>query len=206
MVPCTDSVPEIVVLPVTANVEFSIHAPSTCSSRVHVTSRPCKSPVAVTLAINSAEVALTTALLDPQVMLPLLSTDGAVTWQLNVALLLVALLLVSPSRSTLFESANHSVGPDGFSSDQVSSDSCSVDDELSRLVFAAGGLQAGLTAGAISTNPAAYIPQDGLAIAQISELRGQLLQKHQLITSAAPLSQSLVNGLSSDLNSKATTA
>ena len=52
---------------------------------------------------------------------------------------------------------------------------------------AAGGLQAGPTAGAISTNPAAYIPTDGLAIAQVNELRGQLLQKHPLITSAASL-------------------
>ena len=71
---------------------------------------------------------------------------------------------------------------------------------------AAGGLQAGPTAGAISTNPAAYIPQDGLAIAQISELRGQLLQKHPLITSAASLSQTLVTGLASDLASRPTTS
>ena len=42
----------------------------------------------------------------------------------------------------------------------------------------AGGLVAGPTAGAITTNPAAYIPDDGLAIAQISELRGELTQKH----------------------------
>ena len=70
---------------------------------------------------------------------------------------------------------------------------------------AAGGLQAGPTAGAISTNPAAYIPSDGLAIAQVNELRGQLLQKHPLITAAASLSQSLVTGLPSDLAAKATT-
>ena len=38
----------------------------------------------------------------------------------------------------------------------------------------AGGLVAGPTAGAISTNPAAYIPDDGLAIAQVSELRAEL--------------------------------
>ncbi len=37
----------------------------------------------------------------------------------------------------------------------------------------ARGLQAGPTAGAISTNPAAYIPDDGLTIAQINELRGE---------------------------------
>ena len=55
---------------------------------------------------------------------------------------------------------------------------------------AAGGLQAGPTAGAISTNPAAYIPDDGLAIAQIDQLRGELLNKHPLLTAAAPLGQS----------------
>ena len=69
----------------------------------------------------------------------------------------------------------------------------------------AGGLVAGPTAGAISTNPAAYIPTDGLAIVQVNELRGQLLQRHPLLTSAAPLSQSLVNGLLSDLASRPTT-
>jgi len=50
----------------------------------------------------------------------------------------------------------------------------------------AGGLQAGPTAGAISTNPAAYIPSDGLAIAQIDQLRGELLNKHPLWTAATP--------------------
>ena len=116
--PCTDSVPEIVVLPVTANVEFKIAAPSTCSSRVHVTSRPCKSPEAVTLAIDSAEVALTAALapsdircmmstlfkyrgpaitaLDPQVMLPLLSTDGALTAHENTAVLAIPNISTPP--------------------------------------------------------------------------------------------------------------
>ena len=38
----------------------------------------------------------------------------------------------------------------------------------------AGGLVAGPTTGAISTNPAAYIPDDGIAIAQVSELRAEL--------------------------------
>ena len=38
---------------------------------------------------------------------------------------------------------------------------------------AAGGLQAGPTAGALLTNLAAYIPTDGLAIAQIDQLRGE---------------------------------
>ena len=40
----------------------------------------------------------------PHTMLPVTSKDGALTAQLNVAL-----LLVSPSRSTLFESAKRSV-------------------------------------------------------------------------------------------------
>ena len=40
----------------------------------------------------------------PQIKLPVMSKDGALTAQLNVAL-----LLVSPSRSTLFESAKRSV-------------------------------------------------------------------------------------------------
>ena len=62
----------------------------------------------------------------------------------------------------------------------------------------AGGLVAGPTAGAIITNPAAYIPDDGLAIAQISELRGELTQKHPRITSAATLPQDLVSSLPSD--------
>jgi len=69
----------------------------------------------------------------------------------------------------------------------------------------AGGLVAGPTAGAISTNPAAYIPDDGLAIAQINELRGELSNKHPLLTAATPLGQNLVNGLSSDLAARATT-
>ena len=69
----------------------------------------------------------------------------------------------------------------------------------------AGGLQAGPTAGAISTNPAAYIPDDGLAIAQVNELRGELAQKHLLLTAAASLPQNLVTGLPSDLASRATT-
>ena len=72
----------------------------------------------------------------------------------------------------------------------------------------AGGLQAGPTAGAISTNPVAYIPADnvnGLAIAQINELRGELSNKHPLLTAATPLGQNLVNGLSSDLAARATT-
>ena len=69
----------------------------------------------------------------------------------------------------------------------------------------AGGLQAGPTAGAISTNLAAYIPDDGLAIAQVNELRGELSQKHPLITSAASLPQSLVTSLPSDLAARPTT-
>ena len=69
----------------------------------------------------------------------------------------------------------------------------------------AGGLQAGPTAGAISTNPAAYIPDDGLAIAHITELRGELSNKHPLLTAATPLGQNVVNGLSSDLAARATT-
>ena len=68
----------------------------------------------------------------------------------------------------------------------------------------AGGLVAGPTAGAISTNPAAYIPDDGLAIAQISELRSELAQKHPLITTAASLSQNLVTGLPGDMAARAT--
>ena len=68
----------------------------------------------------------------------------------------------------------------------------------------AGGLQAGPTAGAITTNPAAYIPTDGLAIAQIDQLRGELAQKHPLLSAAAPLGQNLVNSLSSDLAARAT--
>ena len=44
---------------------------------------------------------------------------------------------------------------------------------------AAGGLVAGPTTGAINTKPAAYIPDNGLAIAQINELRGELAQKHR---------------------------
>ena len=70
----------------------------------------------------------------------------------------------------------------------------------------AGGLQAGPTAGAITTNPAAYIPSDGLAIAQIDQLRGELSQKHPLLTAATPLGQNLVSMLSSDLAARATTS
>ena len=69
----------------------------------------------------------------------------------------------------------------------------------------AGGLQQGPTAGAITTNPAAYIPQDGLAIAQIDQLRGELQTKHPLLTAAALLGQNLVSNLSGDLAARATT-
>ena len=69
----------------------------------------------------------------------------------------------------------------------------------------AGGLVAGPTTGAISTNPAAYIPDDGLAIAQVSELRAELAQKHPYITPTASLAQNLVTGLPSDLATRATT-
>ena len=68
----------------------------------------------------------------------------------------------------------------------------------------AGGLVAGPTAGAINTNPASYIPDDGLAIAQVAELRGELTMKHPLITAAASLSQNLVSNLPSDLAMRAT--
>ncbi len=51
----------------------------------------------------------------------------------------------------------------------------------------AGGLQAGPTAGAINTNLAPYIPSDGLAITQVDQLRGELLNKHPLLTAATPL-------------------
>ena len=69
----------------------------------------------------------------------------------------------------------------------------------------AGGLVAGPTAGAITTNPAAYIPDDGLAIAQISELRTELAQKHPYITPTASLPQNLVTSLPSDFAARATT-
>ena len=69
----------------------------------------------------------------------------------------------------------------------------------------AGGLVAGPTAGAISTNPAAYIPSDGLAIAQIDQLRGELLNRQPLLTAATPLGQHLVQNLSGDLAARATT-
>ena len=65
-------------------------------------------------------------------------------------------------------------------------------------MFAGPSAVAGPTAGAISTNPAAYIPDDGLAIAQVNELRTELSTKHPMLTAAAPLAQSLVNSLSSD--------
>ncbi len=70
----------------------------------------------------------------------------------------------------------------------------------------AGGLVAGPTASAISTNPAAYIPTDGLAIAQVNELRSQILQRHPLISSTALLPQSLVASLPSDIAARPTTA
>ena len=47
-----------------------------------------------------------------------------------------------------------------------------------------GGLVSGPTAGAISNNPAPYIPEDGLAIFQINELRGELANT---ATTAAPV-------------------
>ena len=50
LVPCTDSEPDSVVLPVTLSVELSVHAPSACSSFVATTSRPCTSPEAVLTA------------------------------------------------------------------------------------------------------------------------------------------------------------
>ena len=69
----------------------------------------------------------------------------------------------------------------------------------------AGGLVAGPTTGAINANPAAYIPDKGLTIAQINELRGELAQKHPRITATASLPQALVTSLPSDLAARATT-
>ena len=60
---------------------------------------------------------------------------------------------------------------------------------------ASGGLVAGPTAGNIVTNPAQYIPENGLLIAH----------KHPLITTAATLPQNLVTSLTSDLAACATT-
>ena len=68
----------------------------------------------------------------------------------------------------------------------------------------AGGLVAGPTTGAINTKPAAYIPDIELAIAQTNKLRGELAQKHPLITAAASLPQHLVTSLASDLGNRAT--
>ena len=70
----------------------------------------------------------------------------------------------------------------------------------------AGGLVAGPTTGAINASPAAYIPDNGLTIAQISELRGELAQKHRLLTESAPLAQNLVTGLPGDIAAKANAA
>ena len=44
-----------------------------------------------------------------------------------------------------------------------------------------GGLVAGPTAGNIQANPAELIPDNGLVIAQVHELRSQLDQKHPLV-------------------------
>ena len=69
----------------------------------------------------------------------------------------------------------------------------------------AGGLRPGPTAGArYNTNPASYIPNDGLAIAQVSELRGELSLKHPLLTATSTLPQALVTNLTSDLAARAT--
>ena len=68
----------------------------------------------------------------------------------------------------------------------------------------AGGLVAGPTTGAISTNPAAYIPDNGLAVAQVNELRGELAQKNPLLTAAATLPQALVTDLTSYLAARET--
>ena len=68
----------------------------------------------------------------------------------------------------------------------------------------AGGLQPGPTAGALNTNPASYIPDDGLAIAQVAELRGELTMKHQLLTATSTLRQAFVTNLTSDLSTRAT--
>ena len=68
-----------------------------------------------------------------------------------------------------------------------------------------GGLVAGPTTGAINANPTAYIPDNGLAIAEVNELRGELAQQHPLITTAASLPQHLVTSLASDLAARATT-
>ena len=125
---------KVPVMPATVTVPFKYAATSQCSSRLAMTSRAMTSELQVTLATDKFEVELIAALaivvmmstlfryngpakkaLDPQVMLPLISTDGAVTAQVNVAV-----LLVRPSRSTPFWSARRIVWPDDFSSEQVS--------------------------------------------------------------------------------------
>ena len=69
LVPCTDSDPESVVLPVTANVEFKIAAPSACSSRVATTSRPWMSALVVRLATLRALFVVSAACFPWRVML-----------------------------------------------------------------------------------------------------------------------------------------
>ena len=156
LVPATVSDPPIVAFPPTASVEFKTAAPSACSSRNAMTSRPCISALHVTLAIDSCEVELmdtpafaaivvimlvpfkysgpATSKDDPITAEPLMSIDGALTAQENTAL-----LADIPSRSTLLASARDRVVDAGLIRAQVSSLSCSVDVELSNACFALNG-------------------------------------------------------------------
>ena len=69
LVPCTVSDPDSDVLPVTANVEFKIAAPSACSSRVATTSRPWMSALVVRLATLRALLVVSAACFPWRVML-----------------------------------------------------------------------------------------------------------------------------------------
>ena len=67
-----------------------------------------------------------------------------------------------------------------------------------------GGLVAGPTTGATQANPAELIPNDGLAIAQINELRSQLDGKRPLF-GLDQLSLAHTAGLETALSERATT-
>ena len=69
-------------------------------------------------------------------------------------------------------------------------------------MFQQSGLQAGPTTGNVDVNPAALIPDNGLAIAQVAELQASLSQKHPSF-GPGDLPQNYVTGLVNDLSARA---
>ena len=100
------------------------------SCEVELIDAPAFAAIVVMMSVPFRYSGPARIMLDPTVTEPLTSRDGALTAQENTAL-----LAEIPSRSTPPESARLRVVVAGFTREQVSSLSCSVDDDVSNPFF-----------------------------------------------------------------------